>query len=110
MLLEIVAGFQEHSGYPIVEPAHMELAEPSIETAFDRCVRRGARLVVVFPYFLLPGKHCREDVPALTAAAAAKHPDTVYCVTKPFGQHPLMAEIMQQRIEGCLADAPADDD
>ena len=26
--------------YPIVEPAHMELAEPSIGTAFDRCVAR----------------------------------------------------------------------
>ena len=38
---------------PIVEPAHMELAEPSIATAFARCVERGATTVVVFPYFLL---------------------------------------------------------
>ncbi len=32
--------------YPIVEPAHMELAEPSIATAFDRCVAAGAATVV----------------------------------------------------------------
>src|ERR1700722_5767357 len=29
--------------YSIVEPAHMELAEPSIATAFARCVQRGAK-------------------------------------------------------------------
>src|ERR1700722_6561312 len=29
--------------YSIVEPAHMELAEPSIATAFARCMQRGAK-------------------------------------------------------------------
>ena len=57
MLLDVVALFQQHTGYAIVEPAHMELAEPSIGTAFDRCIERGARLVVIHPYFLLPGRH-----------------------------------------------------
>lgn len=30
--------FARYSGWQIVEPAHMELAEPSIQQAFDRCV------------------------------------------------------------------------
>ena len=57
--------------YQIVEPAHMELAEPSIATAFARCVERGATTVVVFPYFLLPGRHWNDDIPRLAAAAAS---------------------------------------
>lgn len=103
MLLDVVALFQRHSGYAIVEPAHMEQAEPSIGAAFDRCVQRGARLVVIHPYFLLPGRHWKQDIPALVAEAAQKHPGVPFLVTAPLGLHPLMAEIMSQRIEYCLS-------
>ncbi len=103
MLLDVVRSFVEGSGMPIVEPAHMELAEPSIATAFARCVERGATLVVVFPYFLLPGRHWSEDIPRLAAAAAERHPGVRYLVTAPFGLHPLMAQVIEQRIEHCLA-------
>lgn len=102
MLLDVVAMFQQHSGYRIVEPAHMDLAEPSIAAAFDRCVQRGARLIVIHPYFLLPGRHWEQDIPALAAAAAQKHPGVPFLVTAPLGLHPLMAEIMSDRIEYCL--------
>ena len=103
LLLDVVRSFVEATQMPIVEPAHMELAEPSIATAFARCVARGATTVVVFPYFLLPGRHWHDDIPRLAAAAAKEHPGVAYLVTAPFGLHPLMAEVMQQRIAHCLA-------
>jgi len=103
MLLDVVRSFVEATGMPIVEPAHMELAEPSIATAFGRCVTRGATTIVVYPYFLLPGRHWHDDIPRLSAAAAENHPGVRYLVTAPFGLHPLMAEIMRQRIAHCLA-------
>ncbi|MCI0334093.1 MAG: hypothetical protein L0228_12820 [Planctomycetes bacterium] len=103
MLLDVVRDFQAATGFAIVEPAHMELAEPSIETAFSRCVAQGATTVVVFPYLLSPGRHWNEDIPRLAAAAARQHPGIRYLVTAPFGLHPLMSEIMRQRIEHCLA-------
>jgi sirohydrochlorin ferrochelatase len=103
LLFAVVQQFAEATGLSIVEPAHMELAEPSIDTAFSRCVARGAKLVVVFPYFLSPGRHWQDDIPQLTVAAARKHPGVRYLVTAPFGLHPLMAEVMRQRIEHCLA-------
>jgi sirohydrochlorin ferrochelatase len=102
MLLDVVQMFQQQSGYAIVEPAHMELCEPSIGAAFDRCVARGAELVVIHPYFLLPGRHWSQDIPALAAQAASRHPGIPFLVTAPLGLHPLMAEIMQQRISRCL--------
>ena len=102
MLLDVAAMFQQHSGYKIVEPAHMDLAEPSLAAAFDRCVQRGARLIVIHPYFLSPGRHWNRDIPALASAAAQEHPGVPFLVTAPLGLHPLMAEIMSQRIEYCL--------
>ena len=49
-LLEEVAvqfGKRFAERYEIVEPAHMEIAEPSIAAAYAACVRRGATRVVV---------------------------------------------------------------
>lgn len=105
LLLEVVRSFAEASGLAIVEPAHMELAEPSIATAFSRCVERGAKTVVVFPYFLLPGRHWHDDIPRLSAEAARSHPGIKFLVTAPFGLHPLMSDVISQRIAHCLAHA-----
>jgi len=103
MLEDFVCRFAESSGFAIVEPAHMELAEPSIGTAFDRCVRRGAGRVVVCPYFLLPGKHWDQDIPQLTREAAARHPGVPFMVTAPIGLHPMMREVIASRIDHCLS-------
>lgn len=108
LLLDVVEHFARASGLSIVEPAHMELAEPTIAAAFARCAERGATTVVVFPYFLLPGRHWYEDIPRLAAAAARSHPGVKYLVTAPFGLHPLMFEVIGQRIAHCLAHALGD--
>ncbi len=105
MLEHFVEAFIEAHDYPIVEPAHMELAEPSIATAFGRCVERGAERVVVCPYFLLPGKHWHKDIPALTESAARDHPGVSFMVTAPIGLHPMMREVVASRLDYCLAHA-----
>ncbi len=102
LLLRVVELFRETTGLPLVEAAHMELAEPSIATAVDRVVAQGARLVVVHPYFLSPGRHWRHDIPELVAEAVARHAGVRHLVTAPLGLHPLMQRIMQHRIWHCL--------
>src|SRR5262245_13006811 len=73
MLEEAAEAFWRRFRWKIVEPAHMELAEPSIGAAFARCVEQGATLVVVFPYLLSPGRHWTEDIPRLAAETASKY-------------------------------------
>jgi sirohydrochlorin ferrochelatase len=90
--------------YPIVEPAHMELAEPSIATAYARCVERGATRIVVCPFFLGPGKHWNQDIPRLTADAAANHPGTTHHVTRPLGIDDLILDLLNKRIGECVQD------
>lgn len=102
LLEDVAAAFAKTAPRLIVEPAHMELAEPSIATAFANCVRRGARLVVVFPYFLGPGRHWNEDIPRLSAQAASGHPGVRHLVTAPLGLHELLLQVMHARISHCL--------
>ncbi|KAH6774414.1 sirohydrochlorin ferrochelatase B [Perilla frutescens var. frutescens] len=103
MLNEFVVMFRDKTKYPIVEPAHMELAEPSIKNAFDSCVRQGARRVIVSPFFLFPGRHWHQDIPALTAEAAKEHPGISYAVTAPLGLHELLVDVVNDRINYCLS-------
>lgn len=102
---EFVREWRERGVYPIVEAAHMELAEPSIGQAFDACVADGATTVVVAPYFLWPGRHWDRDIPALAAEAQGRHPGVRYLVAAPLGPHALLADIVEERIGHCLAHA-----
>ncbi|XP_028554897.1 sirohydrochlorin ferrochelatase, chloroplastic [Dendrobium catenatum] len=95
--------FKSRTGYQIVEPAHMELAEPAIKDAFRRCVQQGANHIIVSPFFLLPGRHWHKDIPALVAEAAGEHSGISYIITAPLGLHELMVDVMNDRIKHCLS-------
>ncbi|GMI86799.1 hypothetical protein HRI_002349200 [Hibiscus trionum] len=110
MLNEFVAMFREKTGYAIVEPAHMELAEPSIRDAFGVCVERGADRVIVSPFFLFPGRHWYQDIPSLTADAAKDYPGVSYMITAPLGLHELLVDVMNDRIKHCLSHVAGDAD
>ena len=88
--------------HQIVEPAHMEIAEPSIAAAYANCVERGATRVIVCPFFLGPGKHWTQDIPRLAADAAAQHPHTNYHVTNPIGIDDLILDLLEKRIDFCV--------
>jgi len=57
----------------LVEIAHLEQAEPSLEQALARCARAGATHVAVHPLFLTPGRHLGRDVPRLLEQARENH-------------------------------------
>ena len=107
-LERIVSRFASTCQYPIVEPAHMELAEPTIAQAFDRCVEKGANHIIVIPFFLGPGKHWKKDIPELSAAAAEKHSGATFRVADPIGMHPLISDVLAARLDECLEKDQAD--
>jgi sirohydrochlorin ferrochelatase len=82
----------------IVKVAHLEAAAPSIAEGIDACVAEGAQAIVVLPCFLAPGRHTIEDVPRQATEAAARHPGLIVQVAEPVGTHPLMVEILRERL------------
>jgi sirohydrochlorin ferrochelatase len=57
-----------------IEAAFLELAEPSIEAGLDGLALRGARHIVVMPYFLAAGSHVSGDIPEILDAYRATRP------------------------------------
>ena len=103
VLEDLAALYAAETGAPIVEYAHMELATPTLADAYARCVERGARSVVVAPYFLGPGRHASRDIPHLAAEAAAAHPGVPYRIADPLGVDARIARVLQSRVEDAIA-------
>jgi sirohydrochlorin ferrochelatase len=104
LLHELVDRFVRMYGdrFPIVEPAHMELAAPNIAKAFARCVARGADEIVVCPFFLGPGKHWQEDIPRLAAEAAQCLEVKYHILAAPLGLDELILKLLDKRIGQAL--------
>jgi sirohydrochlorin ferrochelatase len=81
--------------YPIVEAGFLELAEPSIPDALDRCVRQGATDICVVPYFLSAGRHVHEDIPAEVDKARAMHANIPMTILTHIGGSPQMKDLIR---------------
>ena len=82
----------------------MELSEPSISTAFDKCIQQGATYIICHPYFLSQGRHVQIDIPLLVKEAAEKHPDVGYKITAPLGMEEEVINLMCNSINRVKAE------
>lgn len=84
--------------YPIVEACFLELAEPDILIGGDRCVARGARRVLMIPYFLSAGVHLIRDLAAARDELRGRHADVEFRLGPPLGPHPLLDQLIAERV------------
>ena len=84
--------------YAHIQPAYLELAEPSIDAGAALCVERGAAEVILLPYFLSPGKHVVEDLASHAAQLSERFPNVRFQLAGPIGRHPLIVEILEDRV------------
>lgn len=68
-------GRQAGGRYQAVDCAFLELAEPSIPDGLRNLIGRGARHIVVVPYFLSAGRHVAEDIPGEVSLVLGQFPD-----------------------------------
>jgi sirohydrochlorin ferrochelatase len=82
----------------VVATAHMEIVAPTLRDALVACVEAGAREIVVVPYFLSPGRHVSEDIPAMAEEAARGLEDVRVRVTAPLGPDEALARLALVRV------------
>lgn len=70
---------------PIQEVSFLEIAEPSIEVGFKRCVIRGATDITVVPLFLLAAGHIKQDIPRTLDFLQERYPHIQIDVKDPLG-------------------------
>lgn len=88
-----------------VTPAFLELAEPSIPAAIDAAAAGGATTVLVLPYFLHPGRHLSDDLPAIVAEAHRRLPDVEVRLLGSFGAEPELLDVLVAQVRRSLPEA-----
>lgn len=72
----------------IIEFAFLEIESPSIPEGIDRCVAKGASMIIVTLNFLNAGRHVNEDIPAIVQDSTKRYPHIKFTLSRPIGQHP----------------------
>lgn len=98
-LAELAVRLRDTARYACVEIGYLELAEPTIPAGCQRCMVPGVKQVLLLPYFLSAGTHVTADLERYRAGFAAQFPNVEFRLCPPLGLHPLMLEIVRQRLE-----------
>jgi sirohydrochlorin ferrochelatase len=102
---EVAAMVQGMTGHEIVEVSFRELHEPDIQQGIDTCVARGAKRILLLPYFLFMGAHVQHDLPEEIETAQKRHPGLEMVMGPHLGVHRKLAEIVSERISEGLSAA-----
>ncbi|MFF2203190.1 sirohydrochlorin chelatase [Streptomyces sp. NPDC058145] len=86
----------EGRGYAGVETAFVSLAAPDVPSGLDRCVRLGARRIVVLPYFLFTGI-LPDRVRRQTEDWAAARPELEVRSADVIGPEPELLDLVMER-------------
>jgi len=97
-LVQLAQLVMQRSDYSIVEVSYLELVSPTIPEGGQTCVARGARQVLMLPYFLSAGVHVVNDLEAHRNDLANQFPGVEFRLCPHLGLHPLMAEIVLHRL------------
>ncbi len=98
-LEEIAARVRKAAPELHVEIAHMELAEPSLATAIERCLAQSLREIAIHPLFLVPGRHLKEDIPSLVETTRKAHPGVQIQLTDALGSVPGLERLILQTLD-----------
>jgi len=99
VVIQIVSRVKIRRPDSIVEPAHMELASPSLDEAVSACQNQGARSIAVLPYFLAPGRHTQETIPHQVAEISKRYPGLDIRIGEPLGCHDSLVDLLLDRAE-----------
>jgi sirohydrochlorin cobaltochelatase len=97
--IEVAGGFIELSEPPL-RAAVTSLASPAPASPAP------ARIVAV-PLMLVAAGHAKGDIPAALAREHARHPGVTFTYARPLGPHPLLIDLLAQRITAAGGDGAA---
>lgn len=97
-LVQLAEAVRERGEFGIVEFAYLEIATPDIPSGARACVTRGARRVLMLPYFLSPGAHVVEDLERYRRELGAEFESVEFTVCLPLGLHPKIVDIVCDRL------------
>lgn len=83
---------------PFVESAFMGVTTPTVEQGIDRCVRLGAKKIIMLPYFLFTGI-LMERMNKMALNYKEIYPNVDIQIASYFGYHQKLQNVLLERVE-----------
>jgi sirohydrochlorin cobaltochelatase len=84
----------------------IELSEPPLRDAVAALAATAPRIVAV-PLMLVAAGHAKGDIPAALAREHARHPGVTFTYARTLGPHPLLIDLLAQRVTAAGGDGAA---
>ncbi len=97
-----VSAMMAASGRHAVAAAFLELGQPDLTVATALLIARGAKRIIVIPYFLTLGTHMQRDLPRLAGDASRANADIEMQITAPLDGHPALVQALLDRASHAL--------
>jgi sirohydrochlorin cobaltochelatase len=106
--LSLAEQVRQQLGLPL-EPAFLELAQPTIEQGIKRLLAESIERLVVAPLLLFAAGHAKDDVPTAVAQALLRCGAGKLSVRQSahFGCHPLIVELARRRLVAAIGNRAA---
>ncbi len=85
-----------------VDGGFIELSRPTVHEAWGALAARGHTRMAAVPMVLAAAGHAKGDIPAALAREVARDPGTSYVLGRPLGPHPVLLEILAERVAAAL--------
>lgn len=93
---------------PAVDGGFIELSSPSVTEAVARMTVAEHPDMVAVPVVLTAAGHGKGDIPASLARETRRYPGLSWRYGRPLGPHPVLLDLLAQRIDAALAGDPRD--
>ncbi|MCX8047148.1 MAG: sirohydrochlorin chelatase [Anoxybacillus gonensis] len=103
-LYKIARLFWEQNKQAIVEPAFMGVTNPSLDEAVERCVKLGAKTIVVLPYFLFTGVLIKR-LEKRVSEFQSTYSNISFVLAHYFGFHPSLQTIVLDRLQEAISNS-----
>ena len=84
--------------FGFVDHAFLQFAEPLLEKKIDELAAKGAKKIVIFPFFIAAGNHILVDIPEVVKRAKNAHADIDFTITDHLGKIQAVEEIILREV------------
>lgn len=95
---EVANRLKEKYRYEAVEICFMSRLGPHFPEIFELCVKKGAKSVIVIPYFLHQGLHLILDIPEMLQIEGRKFPEVKLILGNSLGYDEILVDLVHKKI------------
>lgn len=96
-MIEYISKNEEN--YDLKGAAFLEFALPDINTMAINFIKKGAKEIKLYPFFLNSGKHVLIDIPNIVDELKKKYPNITFILMNHFGKSEKIKEIILSDIK-----------